>query len=77
MLDNIALIGFMGSGKSTVGRQLAQQLGWRFTDTDSLIERVAGCSIPTLFVRDGELAFRVAPRAPRPIGPVDNAGLTR
>jgi shikimate kinase len=58
MLDNIALIGFMGSGKSTIGRQLAQQLGWRFTDTDSLIERVAGCTIPALFLRDGELAFR-------------------
>jgi shikimate kinase len=58
MLDNIALIGFMGSGKSTVGRQLAQLLGWHFTDTDSLVERVAGCSIPTLFVRDGEMAFR-------------------
>jgi shikimate kinase len=58
MLDNIALIGFMGSGKSTVGRQLAQRLGWRFQDTDALVEKVAGCSIPTLFARDGEAAFR-------------------
>jgi shikimate kinase len=58
MQENIALIGFMGSGKSTVGRLLAQKLDWRFQDTDALIEKVAGCSIPTLFSRDGEVAFR-------------------
>ncbi len=58
MLENIALIGFMGSGKSTIGRQLAQRLNWRLTDTDCLVERVAGCSIPTLFARDGEKVFR-------------------
>ena len=58
MLENIALIGFMGSGKSTIGRHLAKRLDWRLTDTDCLVERVAGCSIPTLFARDGEQAFR-------------------
>ena len=58
MPDNIALIGFMGSGKSTVGRLLAQRMGWRLTDTDCLVEKVADCSIPELFVRDGEQAFR-------------------
>jgi shikimate kinase len=55
---NIVLIGFMGSGKSTVGRLVAQQLAWRFVDTDTLIERVAGCDIPALFVREGEASFR-------------------
>jgi shikimate kinase len=58
MLDNIALIGFMGSGKSTIGRQLALKLGWRFQDTDTLIEKVVGCTVPTLFAREGEAAFR-------------------
>lgn len=58
MWENITLIGFMGSGKSTVGRLLAQKLGWRFTDTDQLVEKVIGCSIPTYFVTEGEKAFR-------------------
>jgi shikimate kinase len=55
---NIALIGFMGSGKSTVGRALARQLGWRYVDTDARLVDVAGCDIPTLFAREGETAFR-------------------
>jgi shikimate kinase len=58
MPKNIALIGFMGSGKSTIGRLLAQRLGWHLTDTDYLVEQVAGCSIPQLFEREGEKAFR-------------------
>lgn len=56
--DNIALIGFMGTGKTTIGRHLADDLGWRFVDTDTVVERVAGCDIPTLFQREGEGAFR-------------------
>ncbi|HVK04279.1 MAG TPA: shikimate kinase [Armatimonadaceae bacterium] len=55
---NIALIGFMGSGKSTVGRALARRLDWRYVDTDARIEAVAGCDIPALFARSGEAAFR-------------------
>jgi len=55
---NIALIGFMGSGKSTVGRSLARRLGWRFVDTDAVIERAAGRSIPDVFRQEGEAAFR-------------------
>ncbi|MDQ6627338.1 MAG: shikimate kinase [Pseudomonadota bacterium] len=47
-----------GVGKSSVGRQVAGQLGWRFADCDQEIERHAGCTIATLFVRDGESAFR-------------------
>lgn len=56
--DRIALVGFMGSGKSTVGRLLATAVGYQFVDVDTLIEREAGISIPELFERDGEEAFR-------------------
>ena len=58
MLSNIALIGFMGTGKSTIGRALARRLDWQFIDTDLVIERIAGYDIPTLFVQQGEDAFR-------------------
>jgi shikimate kinase len=54
----IALIGLMGSGKSTVGRRLARRLGWRFVDMDAEIARTAGTSIPRLFAESGEAAFR-------------------
>src|SRR5208337_5048616 len=54
----ICLAGFMGSGKSTVGSRLAQQLGWRFVDLDEKIEEVAGITIPEFFERHGEPAFR-------------------
>lgn len=55
---NIILTGFMGTGKSTVGRRLAQRLGWRFVDTDDLIERTAGKTISRIFAEDGEPFFR-------------------
>lgn len=55
---NIVLTGFMGSGKTTVGRLLAERLGRRFVDTDHLIETWAGESIATIFARRGEAAFR-------------------
>lgn len=58
MRQNIALIGFMGCGKTTVGRMLARDLGARFIDTDVEIERAAGCDIPSLFRTEGEAAFR-------------------
>jgi shikimate kinase len=54
----IVLTGFMGSGKSTVGPLLAERLGWRFVDTDDVIEAEAGCAIAELFARHGEAAFR-------------------
>lgn len=54
----ICLAGFMGSGKSTVGSRLAQQLGWRFVDLDERIEEAAGITIPQFFERHGEPAFR-------------------
>jgi shikimate kinase len=54
----IALAGFMGAGKSTIGTRLARQLGWRFVDLDERIEQAAGITIPEFFERHGELAFR-------------------
>ncbi|MFC5500431.1 shikimate kinase [Caenimonas terrae] len=47
-----------GSGKSTVGRQLARRLGLPFTDSDHVIEQRIGCSIRSFFEREGEPAFR-------------------
>lgn len=55
---SISLIGMPGSGKSTVGRQLARRLGLPLFDTDAEIERQAGCPIRELFERDGEGPFR-------------------
>jgi shikimate kinase len=55
---NIALIGFMGSGKTTVGRLVAERLGWTFTDTDALIVAEARADIPTIFTTEGETSFR-------------------
>jgi shikimate kinase len=54
----IILSGFMGTGKSTVGRALAASLRVPFVDTDSEIERTSGLSIVELWTRDGEAAFR-------------------
>ena len=54
----LCLAGFMGSGKTTAGRQLAQQIGWRFLDLDERIEQRAGARIAEIFERLGEAAFR-------------------
>jgi len=54
----LALVGLPGSGKSTVGRQLARRLGLPFTDSDHAIEQHIGCSIRSFFEREGESAFR-------------------
>lgn len=56
--SNVVLIGMPGCGKTTVGRQLARQLGRPFVDLDAEIEQEAGCAIPELFARQGEEAFR-------------------
>ncbi|MFC1940661.1 shikimate kinase [Chloroflexota bacterium] len=58
MKTNIALIGFMGTGKTVVGQLLAKKLGRKFIELDSLIEQKAGKSIPEIFQQDGEIAFR-------------------
>lgn len=55
---NIVLIGFMGTGKTIVGKRLAARLGWEFIDTDNEVERVTGKTIPQIFARDGEIRFR-------------------
>jgi shikimate kinase len=54
----IVLVGFMGAGKTTVGRLLAAQLGVPFTDSDQVIEDRAGKPIRQIFADDGEAAFR-------------------
>jgi len=58
MKANIALIGFMGAGKTAVGKVLAKRLGKEFVELDLLIEQRTGKSIPEVFQQDGEVAFR-------------------
>jgi shikimate kinase len=55
---NLALIGFMGTGKTTVGRLVAEALHFEFLDTDELIQSRTGKSIADIFAQDGEPAFR-------------------
>ena len=55
---NLALIGFMGTGKSSVGRLVADQLHFEFLDTDELIESRAGKKISDIFTQNGEPTFR-------------------
>ena len=55
---NVVLVGFMGAGKSTVGRLLARRLGLCFVETDDMIVAEEGASIPEIFARDGEARFR-------------------
>jgi shikimate kinase len=57
-MATIVLVGMPGSGKSTVGRQLARRLNWPFVDSDSEIERHLGCSIRSYFEQHGEALFR-------------------
>ncbi|MFP5466034.1 MAG: shikimate kinase [Gammaproteobacteria bacterium] len=59
----IALVGMPGSGKSTVGRQLARRLGLGVVDSDHVIEERLGCSIRQFFEREGEEAFREVEQA--------------
>jgi shikimate kinase len=55
---NLFLVGLMGAGKSTLGRQIARRLGLAFVDADVELERRLGVSIPTIFEIEGEKAFR-------------------
>lgn len=57
-LRRIILTGFMGAGKSTIGRLLAKRLGWEFLDLDTHLENRTGMTIPGLFSRHGEPHFR-------------------
>ena len=56
------LIGYMGCGKSTLGRKLARRLGIGFVDTDTLVEEQAGASVADVFRYEGEARFREAER---------------
>jgi shikimate kinase len=58
MKTSIALVGFMGTGKTAVGKALAERLGKTFIELDPLIEQKAGKTIPEIFEEDGEIAFR-------------------
>lgn len=57
-MENIILIGMPGSGKTTIGKLLAQKLGKTFVDADWEISKAAGCDIPAIFAREGEAGFR-------------------
>ena len=59
----VVLVGFMGSGKSSVGRELARRFGTPFVDVDERIESAAGFTIGDLFAREGEPAFREREKA--------------
>jgi shikimate kinase len=58
----IVLTGFMGTGKSEVGRRLAKRLGRAFVDTDQLVEARAGKTVAAIFAEDGEVTFRALER---------------
>ena len=63
MRDLVFLTGFMGTGKTAVGRELARRLGLRFVDLDHEIEREAGMRVTDIFARHGEADFRSRERA--------------
>ena len=63
MTERVVLVGFMGAGKSTVGRELAALLGWELVDLDAEIEARAGRSVAAIFDQDGEAAFRALEHA--------------
>ncbi|HEY1444056.1 MAG TPA: shikimate kinase [Acidimicrobiales bacterium] len=60
MTAHILLVGMMGAGKSTTGQLVADRLGWGYRDSDADVAAMTGLSVPELFARDGEAAFRKA-----------------
>jgi shikimate kinase len=56
--ENVVLIGFMGSGKTVIGRQTARLLGFKFVDMDEEIQQVTGMTLAALFKKHGEVRFR-------------------
>ena len=61
-MDNLVLVGFSCSGKTTLGRNVARRLRMQFVDTDRFVEEMTGRSIPQIFREDGEAAFRAFER---------------
>ena len=59
---NLYLVGFMGTGKTTIGRAAAHRLGFQLIDSDHEIERIRGASVADIFSREGEAAFRALER---------------
>ncbi len=57
-MPNLVLIGFMGTGKTTVGKKVAKELGMEFADTDKDIEKVTGLTVSEIFAKYGEVRFR-------------------
>ncbi len=60
MTPRILLVGMMGAGKTTTGQLVAQRLGWDYEDSDADVEATTGLTVPELFARHGEAAFRKA-----------------
>ncbi len=74
--SRILLVGFMASGKTSVGREVARMLDWQFVDFDDEIRRAAGEAIPDIFARLGEAGFRaIEARAARRLVRLDNVVL--
>src|SRR6478752_3607012 len=61
-MDNLVLVGFSCSGKTTLGRNLARRLHLQFVDSDKHVEEMIGKTIPEIFAQDGEAAFRTLER---------------
>jgi shikimate kinase len=60
MAEHVFLVGMMGSGKTTIGRLLADRLGWRHLDSDEQVALDTGLTVPEIFAQRGEPAFRAA-----------------
>ncbi len=60
MAEHVFIVGMMGAGKTTIGRLLAERLGWRHLDSDEQVGRDTGQTIPEIFAQRGEPAFRAA-----------------